>query len=499
MASSPSGLADIINGCYAKMKDFPRDNDGNEIEGNYWYGRQFFQMSDFASDDVTYASKTPDDLNFAFCYDERTAGITSFQTFWEYSYQIIYSANVALDLCDRKIEAGNELTEEEIYLKGEALFLKAFIMHSLVRFYARPYTYDQSTPQQNLGIILRNNLEDKGPKARVTVAETYDAILKCLEEAIENFGRGASIRSSDKGLASLGAAKALLSRVYLYMGDWDKAIEASTDVINDFSYELERAEDMPTYYTETYARKETIWCLRMLTSDRVGNGSCAVAGMIYNGDGCWSEEGYSPDLLETMGIKDVVHDYANVDVRFSFANADVDKKGLKYKSCNKFSEQDGIPTLCSSAFFRLSEMYLNRAEAYAHKGDITSALKDVNTIRDRRMIPAAGKELSFYHMTENDITTDIVDLVLDETRREFCFEAHRVFDLLRNNKDIVRNYWGFHTDYKGAGTVDTENTKPGLEAKGVVTSHTYEKLVYPIPTQEIVNNPLCTNQQNPGY
>ena len=67
MAESPSGLVDILNGCYATMKNFPE----NESGANYWWGRQYYQMADFACDDVVYGSKTPDDLNMIFCYDER--------------------------------------------------------------------------------------------------------------------------------------------------------------------------------------------------------------------------------------------------------------------------------------------------------------------------------------------------------------------------------------------------------------------------------------------
>ena len=39
---------------------------------------------------------------------------------------------------------------------------------------------------------------------------------------------------------------------------------------------------------------------------------------------------------------------------------------------SKFSGQDGSPTLSSPVMFRLAEIYLNRAEAYAKKGDVAS-------------------------------------------------------------------------------------------------------------------------------
>ena len=50
----------------------------------------------------------------------------------------------------------------------------------------------------------------------------------------------------------------------------------------------------------------------------------------------------------------------------------------------KFSCQDGVLTnLASPIFLRWGELILDRAEAYAHLGDVTKALADVNVIRKR--------------------------------------------------------------------------------------------------------------------
>ena len=61
MTQSPTGIVDILNGCYAVMKDHPENSNSNN-----WYGRQFYQMSDFSSDDVVYGHATTDELNMIF-------------------------------------------------------------------------------------------------------------------------------------------------------------------------------------------------------------------------------------------------------------------------------------------------------------------------------------------------------------------------------------------------------------------------------------------------
>jgi len=59
---------------------------------------------------------------------------------------------------------------------------------------------------------------------------------------------------------------------------------------------------------------------------------------------------------------------------------------------------------------------------------------------------------------------------------------------LRNGKEIVRNYWGFHLDtYNGVPS----GSEPGLDAPGVLFHFNDPNLIYPIPSSEISTNKLC--------
>lgn len=475
MADSPTGPVDMVNGCYAIMKDWPTDDE----DGNNWYGRQFYQMSDFSSDDVVYGQSTTDELNMIFRYDERHPGLSNVTSFWSQSYKIIYSANVAIDVL-----SGIENPDSETdYLHGEALFLKAYAMHCLTRLFCKPY--DPATAASLPGIIIRENSTDSQNKERATLQATYGYIVGLLTQA-EQLMQGGSERSTDKSLASLGAVQALLSRVYLYMGDYEKSESYASAVIDNHNYELEDAASFPTYFTETYNRGETIWCLKMLQQD--DKASASVASMIYKADGCWGEEGYSDTLLDDMGKGTNLE---QDDVRWSFVCEVNPKNGLNLFPCSKCSNQDGMPTLFSPPFLRLSEMYFNRAEARAKSGaPVQDVLDDINEVRKNRM--SANVDSHLY--TQEDVTGDVLDLVLKEKRVEFAFEGHRFFDLMRNGKDIVRQYWGYHTNYMvGQST----SARPDLSLEGIVTKNSYDRLVFPIPTQEINNNPLC--KQNQGY
>lgn len=107
----------------------------------------------------------------------------------------------------------------------------------------------------------------------------------------------------------------------------------------------------------------------------------------------------------------------------------------------KFSCQEGrITNLASPIMLRWGELVLNRAEAYAHLGNVSKALEDVNVMRRRAGL---GEEDMFTvsNMTERGYD-DVLDVVLDERRLELCFEGFRVLDLRRNRRDIDRRYAG---------------------------------------------------------
>ena len=51
--STSDGLTSLVNGGYAQFKDIPSGESSNN-----WYLRQYFQLSDFASDDIVCGYKT---------------------------------------------------------------------------------------------------------------------------------------------------------------------------------------------------------------------------------------------------------------------------------------------------------------------------------------------------------------------------------------------------------------------------------------------------------
>jgi hypothetical protein len=101
----------------------------------------------------------------------------------------------------------------------------------------------------------------------------------------------------------------------------------------------------------------------------------------------------------------------------------------------KCSLQDNDSHLHSPIISRLSEMYLNMAEAYAKKGDYTNARINLNIVRERS-IPGAG----YTSLT----SANAIQLIDEERQLELAFEAHRGYDVYRNGQTMKRHYPGPH-------------------------------------------------------
>jgi len=470
ITTTSDGLSSLVNGLYAIFM---------QTDGNNGYIRQYYQLSDFASDDIVCAYKTEDDLINSFRFKDRSAEKSNINGFWEMSYKIIYGANVAISMADLK--GDDPFTNQ---LKGESYFLRAFATHNLVRLFAKPYS---EANKLQPGVIIRESKSDNMPKARASLEDTYNYIISSLKtaESVMSEEMPAERNNDIHKFASIYSVWAELSRVYLYKGELDSCILYSNKLITSGMFELETPESYPGYFASAKSGSETIWLIPYNLVDDQLNGS--VASMIYNGNNCWAEEGASASILTDMGYGT---SKVEIDQRWKYivTNAAVVKNGVNMFYISKFSGQDGSPTLSSPVMFRLAEIYLNRAEAYAKKADVADAVADLNTILENRLIIPENGNIEDYLYNDGMASSEIVDVVLKERRIELAFEGHRIFDLLRNGKDVVRNYWGFHLDsYNGVPS----GVEPGLNAPGVFFQANDKNLIYPIPSSEISTNKLC--------
>jgi hypothetical protein len=468
LVQTKEGLTNAVSGAYALFKDHVTFN--NTSDQNLMYLRQYFQLSDFASDDIVCGQVTTDPFMNSFSLNHSQAQ-TNTRYFWYISYKIINDANTVIEAAEKNA-AGDAFMQQLI---GECYFLRALAHFNLVRLFAKPYTTSLDAP----GIIIRTSTQEPSLKARATVKEVYDAVIADGEKA-------ASLMNQSRGVqyASKEAAWALLSRVNLYKEDNAKAIEYSDKVIGSGRFRLETAATFPALFANAQTAGETIFCIAFTTKEDYGKFG-SIASMIYSdGNSGWGEEYAFKSLRDTMSGQPT-------DVRWSYivpsknSSGVVQKKnGIEMYYISKFSFQGGSPTLSSPILFRLAEMYLNRAEAKAKSGNTAGALNDVDSIRNQRGLSGA------LYSGVLPAGKTALEVVLKERRVELAFEGHRVFDVYRNKQSLNRTYWGYHLPGLSESDVDLSQQPSGYA--NMMVPYTNNRVIYYLPVDEINTNTLCT-------
>ncbi|WP_368329028.1 RagB/SusD family nutrient uptake outer membrane protein, partial [Phocaeicola vulgatus] len=137
---------------------------------------------------------------------------------WEYSYNRIYYYNVVID----DIMGATQDTEEhKKQLRAEALVGRAFEYLTLVNAYANHYDPSTAATDPGVPLMLDKNI-NKTNLQRATVQEVYDQIKADLDEAAPNLPEKPVLNAYR---ASKPVGYGMLARMYLYMGDYKKALE----------------------------------------------------------------------------------------------------------------------------------------------------------------------------------------------------------------------------------------------------------------------------------
>lgn len=416
-----------------------------------WYGSAFTIQGDLRADNAKSSPKSSGRYQIDYNWNYNKANTLAL---WATAYAVVTRAcNVINGIETYGISTDVGVTQEEVdHLKGEALFLRALANFDLVRTYAQPYTY--APEGAGIPLILVSSLEKP---ARATTSKIYEQIVSDLTEAIplfmDDFYEDHRDGTVDvKGFASADAAKALLARVYLYMGDYTNAAKYATMLIESSDYTLYTADNYTSVWGKD-AQSEIIMEVYGSTGN-ANNPYWENIGNMYNPDGSYG------DVCATKGLVDLFEDG---DVRAELFVQPDDYPGFywptKYPGKNGDIKQDNIP------LFRLSEMYLIRAEAGLNGVQGVDALADYNEIRTHRGLTRAGS------VTKTDL--------FNERRRELCFEGHLVFDYARLQMSLTR--------------VDEDNR---LTNNKDIPFPNY-KWAAPIPQAELNSNPNMV--QNDGY
>lgn len=467
--TSSSDLAAARTGMYAALK-------GNSNLVDY-YGQQFFVYGDVhAGDDYQY-NNIGGSNRASFYYDmnyqtasEFTSSTSSSNVAWKSPYIVIGRANRIIAAAEGgALSDAAEAKATIDQYAAEAKVLRALAHFDLVRIYGKPYTEDQGA---SLGVpLVTEVLESNAKPARSTVAEVYTQVVKDLTEAISS---NALATETEPGYVSVWGAKAILSRVYLNMGDYANALSVAEDIIKNSGAALwTRDQYFKAWDASTPNESEFLFRLNVAGSTDSND---------LNGIGNLQQrEGYK-EMVATKKFVDMLtsdpEDVRNEMFLPATAAKEVATYGTNKVYLNKLRGQGGnLRNVTIVPIIRLSEVYLTAAECAFRNNDKTKAVEYLNDLVKNRTTTVASLA------TVDNIT---LDRILIERRKELIGEGQRYFDALRNNETITR-----YTSEADKGWHKT------LSKEAQSFNRDYFKAIAAIPQAEINANPNI--KQNTGY
>lgn len=354
----------------------------------------------------------------------------------------IHRCNTLLD----RIDGADFSDEDKAVIKGQALFLRAYTWFNMYRAWGP--------------VVLANHVvtaTESLSMGRATEAEMQNAIIGDLKAIVDGNMLPESYKGADVGSVTMGAAKAMLAKVYLTVRQPQAAADLLASLIG--KYELQN-DILDVFDVAKPFNSEVIWSI-CYDKTQPGEGHGAWFGLTN-----LTSEDHRTPAFNALYTAD---DKRAEAVRY------VEVPGVKVCLIRKlYDTPDESTTKYGNNFIvlRYADVLLMYAEALnevGYNGSLSSpALAALNEVHVR-----AG-------LNPIDIT-DVPDkdafrhAVLVERQKEFPYEGHRWFDAIR------------------LGAIQEVAANEGVSIQD------YQKL-FPYPSKElqrVANESLVW--QNPGY
>lgn len=353
-----------------------------------------YPLSNICSDDV-YSDDQNEFTNYgkAYFWMEDFYKTNEGDEAWNATYKRIYVMNVVIN----NIMSSTEGTEaEKKAVLSEAKVWRAYYYWYLQSLYAKDY--DESTASTDLSVPLSLTPDLEAELPRATVEEVTRQIWSDLEGAEDALPSVAA----NNYRPTKGAVYALKARILFYEHKYDEAAEQAKLALQTNS----ELQDLRT------------WSFKNENNPSSGiNGKPTRA--YQSPEKIWYMSNGFTDLITIFCISDDLQSlYQNGDLRFKFYFSNLNSLGEvwdngRYRYLQESDYNFGVP-----------EMMLIEAEALARKKD-NKALDILNTIRQKRFA-----DTDYRPLTTADGAT-LLDIVLDERRRELCLNSLRWLDMKR--------------------------------------------------------------------
>ncbi|MEJ2884027.1 RagB/SusD family nutrient uptake outer membrane protein [Pedobacter sp. GR22-6] len=437
-----NGATLALNGSYKSMLNY--------------YKAEFGMYGDVASDNLTTVLANdvymPEQFNFSSTPDDEASAAGHI---WLAIFESLNNVNNLINaLPELKTKFPDQTAQLET-IQGQALVLRALCHLDLTKVFAQPYNFTPDASHLGVPILLKTPTPGQ-EIPRKTMKETYDQILKDINDALPLLQK---YNNTNQAVVSYQTALALLSRINLYKGDWAQSVTYADQVIAGNTFKLATATEYKNVFIAypSPATTPRVEVLFQLSAFGLPSYSTTDINSIFSS---FSSAKYraSTKLLNSFDV---------TDIRKTEMFVSTSAKSITKKYADTIAT---APRPFAVKVIRLSEVYLNRAEANWNLGKYELAAEDLRII-SQRAHPGQTIAISY---TNN---ANLYKQIADERNRELCFEGHRLFDIVRRKEGLER----------------------GADCNSTICKLTYpnDKFVLPITNKELDANKAM--KQNPGY
>lgn len=318
---------------------------------------------------------------------------------WSVPYEAIFYSNNVLKGIESIYDAEKDKTRLN-FIKGWALFNRAFAYYELVSSFSA--TYDANSANKDLGVPIKLNPSIEDIQPRSTVQQTYNQILSDLKQATHLLP--SVFPQANRNRPSKVASHALLARIYLSMRKYDLA-ELEADSSLQLYSKLIDYNTVSKTGIEPFTKINDELILRKATTTKYSTPSVYINKIIS----------IKPEFLAS---------YEPNDLRFNLYFM----QNVPGFYCMKLN-YNGFTALMPFTGLATDEIYLIKAECAARRQDIPTALIYLNDLLVNRY--ATNK---FTPVTAST-PTEAINKVLLERRKELIWRNLRWSDLKRLNKE----------------------------------------------------------------
>ena len=498
--ADPSRVALAVTGVYnAAQSGFydPLNGGGLAVRG-YPFGAAASTLDDVRGEDVVDMAGF-----YGIVYrNQETPSSPNVVNLWSTCYALINQANVTIVGVRRAGTSKVISAADSATYQGELRFLRALAHHELVLHFARPYTEDGGAslgvPYRTTAVNTKEAIADARLVDRGTVAMDYTKMLADLDFAEANLP---ATRTGNARVtrATKGAAIALKQRIYLYQGNWAKAVAEGSKLIPaaaPFISPIGNYALMPTpqeaFPGGANVTNENVFSVENSSDDNPG-----VNGALPNVWG--SRQPIASGGINARGLVAVSPLLYNASF---WTCTDLRRTQLTQLDAPRYAirkYRDATNSTDFAPIIRYAEVILNQAEAEARSGNGARGLLLLNAIRNRAVAVAdqyAPGSLS---------GTSLVQAILNERRIELVGEGFRWDDIHRLSGEKTYSPLaggGIPAKFLSSQVATAQySCGAGALVKPSVPSIAYSNTLFlwPIPAIEVANNPTLAAQQNPGY